>query len=291
MSASLYRSFAVLAILLPAIPAVGQFDVMPPANTCKAEPSQHEPYTVEFRLIEAKPQADGTLITYRNSEVEALDSHGRTLLSDTSPSVSGKNPSWVTGGACDPVNNTQTIWNSAVHRAVVLNMPKPDERKGCWQSSAGDFSIRFENLIRQDKDGQRSTGKDAEAPGSPSPAIDPPRAISEDLGTAMFQGVEAHGYRSTWPPVADDKTVPPYLTEEHWVATSLGIWISQEVVYPQKIGWTMKWSKELASLDLTNPAPSTFQPPEGYDIVTEDMHQVACSQLAAAPSQRQPRLH
>ena len=291
MSASLYRSFAVLAILLPAIPAVGQFDVMPPAKTCRAEPSQHQPYTVEFRLIDMKLLADGTVFTYRPSEVDALDSHGRTMMSVTFPSVSGKNPSWVTGGACDPVNNTQTIWNSAVHRAVVLKMPKPEERNGCWQSTSGEFKISFESLARPDKDEQTSAGREPEAPVNPSSSIEPPRAISEDLGTAMFQGVEAHGYRSTWPPVADDKTVPPYLTEEHWVATSLGIWISQEVVYPQKIGWTMKWSKELASLNLADPDLSTFQPPQAYDVVTEDLHQVVCGQPAASPPQRQPRLH
>ena len=193
MSASLYRSFAVLAILLPAIPAVGQFDVMPPAKTCRAEPSQHQPYTVEFRLIDMKLLADGTVFTYRPSEVDALDSHGRTMMSVTFPSVSGKNPSWVTGGACDPVNNTQTIWNSAVHRAVVLKMPKPEERNGCWQSTSGEFKISFESLARPDKDEQTSAGREPEAPVNPSSSIEPPRAISEDLGTAMFQGLKRTG--------------------------------------------------------------------------------------------------
>ena len=85
--------------------------------------------------------------------------------------------------------------------------------------------------------------------------------------------------------------MPPYLTEEHWIAPSLGIWISQEVIYPRRMGSGMKWSRELASLNLADPDLSTFQPPQAYDVVTEDMHQVVCGQPAASPPQRQPRLH
>ncbi|MGA7339808.1 MAG: hypothetical protein WBE72_03385 [Terracidiphilus sp.] len=37
-------------------------------------------------------------------------------------------------------------------------------------------------------------------------------------------------------------------------------------------------ARELVSLDLSEPHPSVCQPPEGYEVVTEEMHQVPCQQ-------------
>jgi hypothetical protein len=37
-------------------------------------------------------------------------------------------------------------------------------------------------------------------------------------------------------------------------------------------------TKELISLDTSEPAPATFQPPKGYEIKTLEMHEVPCEE-------------
>jgi hypothetical protein len=99
----------------------------------------------------------------------------------------------------------------------------------------------------------------------------------EDLGTAEFQGLAVHGYRSITPPAAPNDPPPPYLIEEHWVASSLGMWVKQRVDYPRRQGWTVKWQKELTSFQPGEPAPSLFEAPDGYDIEKQNLHPTACS--------------
>jgi hypothetical protein len=37
-----------------------------------------------------------------------------------------------------------------------------------------------------------------------------------------------------------------------------------------------KTTTEVVRLDLSEPPLSTFQPPEGYEVVIEELHQVTC---------------
>jgi hypothetical protein len=254
---------------------------MPPATTCKLEPGQGLPYTAEFKLISTQLLASGDVFTHRSTEMQALDSHGRFFLGvefpATSREVSGV-PPLVSGRICDPVSNTQTNWDSRDRRAVILNMPRSDQRHGCWQSDSGDFRINFD--LGSHPPAFKSP---PHADSVPSQGIadktDSQKLVRDDLGSQSFQGVEAVGYRSTWPPVESGQPDPPYLTEEHWVAPSLGIWISQEVEYPRRLNRTIKWSKELASLSLAEPDFSKFLPPMDFQTVTEEMHQVPCNSL------------
>jgi hypothetical protein len=114
------------------------------AGTCAPDPRRHVPYSAEFTLTDVKPGPNGTLITYNYSEMQSLDSHGRTLNSVTSPDPQQKGPARVTGETCDPVSNTQMQWDSRRNRVTVLAMPKREERQGCWESELGDFTISFE---------------------------------------------------------------------------------------------------------------------------------------------------
>ena len=39
-----------------------------------------------------------------------------------------------------------------------------------------------------------------------------------------------------------------------------------------------KKTREVVSLTIGEPDPSLFQPPEGYEILTEEMHEIPCQE-------------
>jgi hypothetical protein len=41
---------------------------------------------------------------------------------------------------------------------------------------------------------------------------------------------------------------------------------------------TGKRTRELVELSQSEPDPATFQPPEGYEVVTQELHEVPCQQ-------------
>lgn len=257
---------------------------MPPATACTLEPGEGHPFTAQFTLISVQLLATGDIYTHRSAEIRALDSYGRSYESVEFPITSPKPIAYaplVSGGVCDPVTNTQTLWDSHDRRTVILNMPEPVERRGCWQTEDGEFHINFELGRPAEFRGGHS---DANGSNGPSPQV-------EELGTSIFQGVEAVGYRSTWPAPTNGAPDPPYLMEEHWIAPGLGIWISQEVDYPRKLNRTLKWSRELANLETTEPDALLFEPPQHYSVKTENMHKVPCEKMSASSPIVRPRLH
>ena len=89
-------------------------------------------------------------------------------------------------------------------------------------------------------------------------------------------GIEVHGYRMTLTTAAGQigNDQPLVRTTESWMAPSLGIELRSTTDDPQ----SDKMTRELVSLDLNEPDPSTFQPPDGYEVKVEEMHPVACRQ-------------
>jgi hypothetical protein len=61
-------------------------------------------------------------------------------------------------------------------------------------------------------------------------------------------------------------------TNEIWTAANLGIPVREVNDSPQG----GKTTTEVVSLDLSEPALPTFQPPEGYEVVIEELHKVTC---------------
>jgi hypothetical protein len=57
-------------------------------------------------------------------------------------------------------------------------------------------------------------------------------------------------------------------TTERWTALTVGLngLIVREIIDDPQMG---KWTKELTSIDQSDPDPSVFQPPSNYEIVTE----------------------
>jgi hypothetical protein len=87
-------------------------------------------------------------------------------------------------------------------------------------------------------------------------------------------GVEVRGRRVTLttPVGRVGNDVPLVRTVETWRAPSLGAVLRRIVDDPR----TGKSDFEVVSLDLNEPDPSVFAPPEGYQVIDEEMHQIPC---------------
>lgn len=260
---------------------------MPPAFDCGKDSTTNRPFTLEFQLVDTKAGEGGELVTaYYSTDVIAYDSHGREMMTETMGLPSRKARGKVVGRVCDPVGQRQIMWDSDEKLAVVLAMPAPDRRRGCWDSDSGEFTINFDAA-----NSARAAARNRALWESSMTERSDSQENFEDLGTVEFQGLQAHGYRSISPPAGPGDPVPPYLVEEHWVAPSLGLWVKQQVDYPRRQGSTVKWQKELTSYKPGKPAPSLFEVPEGYEIVNQSMHPVACARTGDVRSSQRPHLH
>jgi hypothetical protein len=87
-------------------------------------------------------------------------------------------------------------------------------------------------------------------------------------------GLEAHGVRMTITTPAGEvgNDRPLVRTTETWTAPGLLFPLRQIMTDPRSGTET----REVVSLDLSEPPVSTFQPPEGYEIQVDEMHEVPC---------------
>lgn len=273
-----------LAVALLIGPAVGQQPKPKPrwAETCDPDPKRHAAYSAEFLLTNVYPAPDGSLVTYNYFQANAFDSHGRSLISTTSPDPKGQGPPQTIALVCDPTTNTQYRWDSLRKSLLVLKMPRLEEHHGCWESEQGDFFIDFDlarRLISQQDAINRRIEEEARNPNHPDPLI-------EDLGTMMLEGVEVQGTRTTSPAKSSTQEEPAYETEEHWASPLLGTWLQQQVDYSRSPKHNIQWSRRVTNLSLNEPDPSTFDPPRDYKAVTEFMHPVSCESLGGREAPR-----
>lgn len=199
------------------------------------------PYTAEYKATHVQTLADGTTITHETTEVKALDSQGRRMSAFTS-TATGHEP--VTHfSVFDSVAHTHTDWNVPGKVAHVFQMSAPGESH-C-----------------------------ATLPHDDIPASTRPRAqVSwEELGTQTIQDIETQGRRhtTTIPAGTEGNDAPLVSTSERWTALTPGLngLVVREITTDPRSG---KSTRELTSLTQSDPDPSTFQPPEGYEIVTKE---------------------
>ena len=109
----------------------------------------------------------------------------------------------------------------------------------------------------------------------PRPPVSQP--ATEDLGTDVIQGVEVHGRRITHTipvgQIGNDR--PLVTTDEMWSAPSLGGLTLRSVKESPQSG---KETREVVSLTIGDPDLSVFQPPEGYQVTVDELHQAPCPQ-------------
>jgi hypothetical protein len=247
-----------------------------------------QPYTEEFKVESISRLADGTTRSYKTTYLQAMDSHHRRMGLTVHFPQSGHSTPVITGSVRDPENGTSTEWNSRQSRAVVAQWPPLDQRFGCWQTDDGLARISFGFRDRADANdaadanlvisGQPDTNESDDS-ATEAAKTGP---IHEDLGISNLAGVEAHGERWTWPPLKDQAVTEnrPFVTSETWVATASRLMVQQRVEYPLLPNRTKSYSQDLVKLTMGEPNAKTFEPPEDFEVVTEEMHEVPCGQLS-----------
>ncbi len=271
---------AALTMALPGQTAAGQTRPCLP-NCGNVQP---QVYRAELKVTSVQRLADGTTITHEGKQVYARDSQGRTLNAMTGfPFVAMADQSEVTRvTVTDPVENTRSNWDSRTKKARVIKMPPQDQRHGCWATDSGNMRMNFgpfpgSSTTRSGGGGTSTSSPVATLAPVPATRPKPTNQTTEDLGTQMIMGVEAHGFRiTTTIPVGEmgnDK--PLQRVNEHWSAPGFPFSMRQVDSNPESGTRTT----EPVSLDLGEPDPATFLPPEGYAVEVEELHETACPEM------------
>jgi hypothetical protein len=266
--------FLVLVVMVSSLALFAQITQAPAKSipNCNCGPQVRQPYTAEFKITTVLTLPNGTTITRESTEIEARDSQGRYLHSTTEQTpLPGMEPG-TSANVNDPVEGTQSNWNSRTKQARVMKLPPKDERKGCWANESGTF---------------RTSWSEGPKPGAPAPngtvlpgggTVVPAQRHTpevEDLGKSTIQGIEVHGHRftTTIPAGEIGNDQPIVSVSETWSAPHLGLTL-REVSDDPRSG---KRTRELVNITQGEPDLTMFQPPEGYEVKIEELRQVACT--------------
>jgi hypothetical protein len=220
------------------------------------------PYTAEYAISIVQTLANGNTITRDDTEVKALDSQGREMTATTTTRLSKDHTLVTNVYVIDPVARTITRWNSLEKRATVRTIGGAQVMHGC-PTSASATQVH-----------------------GPARTFDSKPTV-ENLGTESIQGLEAKGTRTTTtiPAGTIGNEAPLVNTFERW--TALAVDLSRLVVREiSDDGRGSKQTKELTSIEQSEPDPSVFQPPAGYEIVSQSAKDESTSACAtdATPS-------
>jgi hypothetical protein len=214
------------------------------------------PYTAQYTMTIVQTLANGNTITRDDTEVKALDSQGREMTATTTTRQSKDHTAITNVSVIDPVARTITRWNSLDQRATVRTIGGAQAMHGCSTSATEGHGTA--HLATRTFDGK--------------PTV-------ENLGTESIQGIEARGTRTTTtiPAGAIGNEAPLVNTFERWTAVDAGLnrLVVREIGDDARSG---KQTKELTSIERSEPDASVFQPPAGYEIVSQSAHdESACS--------------
>ncbi len=270
------RVAAAVLFTVLAIPAFSQIakSTNQPSHPVKPIPA----YTAEFKTVTVQTLADGTTITTETKEICARDSQNRNLCVTTrTPPAAGVET--TIGNVDNPVDNTDVNWNSHNKKATITKLPPSDQRYGCWASDSRHMTINYGSRATTTAPGMMRQGLIV---GGESTLVESVGRVTEyeqhheDMGITTIQGLEARGER--WTTVIPAGKVgndePIVTTREVWRAPGLPFAL-REVYNDPRSG---KRTRETVSLTMGEPDLSLFQPPEGYEVVTEEMHEVPCQQ-------------
>ena len=256
MRTSLLGTFTAIAVASLALQASSQQRA--PRVHGVSPSRQQTPFTAEFKITRIQTLANGTTITHESTEVRAADAEGRTMNSTTTINPSGDEHTFSV--VQDPVEKTHTTWSSDRQQATVTSNAA---RVSCPPANATQI-----------------------------PRVSPSQRQSStvDLGIETIGGVEAHGFRTTITTPAGQigNSEPLVETHETWQAALIGPrgLIVRQIDDSLQNGHT---TRELTNLTLSDPPLSTFQPPEGYEIVNHDASTPNCPAVQAAPVSRRRR--
>lgn len=228
------------------------------------KPSFH-PYTAHFRTTTVQTLANGVTVTRETTEIRALDAQGRHYFAMTTPAAE-QMPERKMITVSDPANGTITKWTSPGKTVTVQKRALNSE--GCW--STGVVQASTDAMLENDH--VKDVVDASSAPARPKQF----KNESEDLGTQTIQGVVAQGRRTTdtIPTGTVGNDAPLIRTTEAWSSKTVPFMV-RLITDDPRFG---KTTRELVEFSQAEPDEALFQPPEGYQIVTQEMHQVPCAQ-------------
>jgi hypothetical protein len=239
----------LVAVAALALPAVAQVRSRTGTTAVNRVSAKKTPYTAEYHGTSVRLLADGTTITHEETEVVALDSQGRRMNSTTSTMPTGNQTPITHVSVFDPVAHTNAHWSSPGKQATVSTMSATGGH-GCSTSTSPMESRPFGVTSHVRSEHTKPT--------------------VENLGTASIQGLEARGTRTTTtiPAGTIGNEAPLVSITERWTALTVGLngLMVREIIGDPQMG---KWTKELTSIDQSDPDQSVFQPPSNYEVVTE----------------------
>jgi hypothetical protein len=240
------------------------------AGLPKPPPAPMLPFTAEFKTTVVQLLASGATISTETTRTQARDGQGRHYEADTAIPNDGR-PQMTNFQVLDPVAGTETRWDSQWKKATVYQLPPEDQRHGCWQSESGISKWSYPLTPEQ-----RAAEKAPELSTPVAVQTFSGHQVPENLGKDVIQGLQVHGSRTTFttPAGRAGNDQPLVHTSEVWVSDEYRLqarWINDD---PQH----GKTTRELVGFTPGEPDPSLFQPPEGYEVVIEELHQVPCHQ-------------
>ncbi|MGB9236212.1 MAG: hypothetical protein WCC04_17535 [Terriglobales bacterium] len=256
MRGNISRVWMLVAVAGLALPVAGQVRSRTGTTTATHVTAARTPYTAEYRIVQVQTLANGNTITRESTEVTAVDSQGRRMTSTTTPASENRTPR-TEFSVFDPVARTITHWSSPGKRATVRQI---GAGHGC-SAATEDEPRRSHSLT-----------------GAPHG-----RPTVEQLGMASIQGIEARGTRTTTTIPAGEvgNEAPLVRTAEVWNAIAVGLkgLLVREITDDPRSG---KWDRELTRIEQSDPDPSVFQPPDGYEIVKVDASEACPAEAAPA---------
>ena len=285
MRASLQGALVLVVAGGLALPVWGQGSWVQSSSSSgsRARPAQ-TPFTAEYKITRVKTLANGTTITRESTEVRAVDSEGRVMEARTeTPASEDRKPVSIVS-VSDPVAGTRTHWNTPGTKATVIPMPPHVPGPACFTTATTSTPMAPGGAGTAEPS-SISGGLVTFSSSTPfSGGLGGRRAkpVIEDLGTTSIQGIEARGRRitRTTPAGAMGNDAPLVHTQETWTATGIGpsAPLVRSVIDDPESG---RQTTELVNLTLSEPDLATFQPPEGYEVVVQEMHQVPCQNAPA----------
>jgi hypothetical protein len=290
MSAGIFRALRTLAaasfaLLVCSHVSAGQ-SVTPNGAAADNAP---EPYVAEFKITTVKTLADGATLTQEFTEVQAWDGHGRTMTAITSVPASSDQTPTTNVRVSDPGNRISAAWDSDGKLATVVKWAAYGPTGPCSSTTAGSVTASVSGGSSADDQGSGRASQEVGVPtglagtvsaGSSEHVRVHTNTTIEHLGTQAMLGFEAHGSRITQTTLAGTtgNGQPVVSSRESWQANVHGIGLTlREVDDDPQNG---KRITELVKFSLEEPDPASFEPPPGYEVSTQEQHQVSCSQPA-----------
>jgi hypothetical protein len=233
-------------------------------------PAPMLPFTAEFKTTRVQTLANGATITTESTSAQARDGQGRYYESNIGNFYAGGTQVTLSH-ITDPVAGTETRWDSRVKKATVFELPPQDQRHGCWQSEAGTNRWSYPLTPEQRAEENAAPVKE---PVTLRPQNHHP--VTEQLGTDVILGLTVRGTRTTFTtPVGEIGNDQPLVQiSENWSSDEYRLNVRSVTDDPRE----GKTTRELTSFTPGEPDPAQFQPPQGYEVVTEQLHQIACHQ-------------